>query len=203
MSEILLTFTTDPDALSATTLPLGQGSPKLVPGNLGWAEVGRPKQTSFLDWEGRELRRQEIPIIFDRIKTGQSVQPEIDALEQLARPSAGKPPAIRIAGPVHHTDLVWAIESFDLEDDAHRYGGAIVQQTAKLVLVEHEAPDVAVVKVTRKRTHKVKSGEKISKIAAHYLGNAKRWPEIVELNKSKIKNPKRLKAGITLVIPDR
>ena len=38
-------------------------------------------------------------------------------------------------------------------------------------------------------------------IAQKKLGNAKRWPEIVALNKKKIPNPKKLKVGITLTLP--
>jgi LysM repeat protein len=51
------------------------------------------------------------------------------------------------------------------------------------------------------RTHKVKSGDSLWKIAAKYLGKGERWRDIYNLNKKTIKNPNRLTVGQTLKIP--
>ncbi|MGL3805841.1 LysM peptidoglycan-binding domain-containing protein [Paeniglutamicibacter sp. R2-26] len=61
-------------------------------------------------------------------------------------------------------------------------------------------------KTTKKsvaRTHKIKSGDRLWNLAAKYLGNGARWPEIVKANKRTIPNPNRLKVGTTIKIPKK
>ena len=50
-------------------------------------------------------------------------------------------------------------------------------------------------------TYVVKSGDSLSKIAKEIYGDAKRWPEIFEANKDKIKNPNLIYDGQELRIP--
>lgn len=52
------------------------------------------------------------------------------------------------------------------------------------------------------RTHTVKPGESLSKIAKEYYGDASRWPEIYEANRDKIKDPDLIHPGQEFVIPD-
>ena len=47
----------------------------------------------------------------------------------------------------------------------------------------------------------VKSGDTLSKIAKEVYGDAKRWREILEANKAKIKDPDVILPGSELVIP--
>jgi outer membrane protein OmpA-like peptidoglycan-associated protein len=47
----------------------------------------------------------------------------------------------------------------------------------------------------------VQKGDSLSKIAQKEMGGAHRWKYLYELNKDKIKNPNKLKAGIKIVIP--
>ncbi|MFA5362926.1 MAG: OmpA family protein [Candidatus Omnitrophota bacterium] len=56
------------------------------------------------------------------------------------------------------------------------------------------------VKVSTKE-YIVQSNDSLWKIAEKELGNGRRWKNIYELNREKIKNPNKLKKGITLVIP--
>jgi Ca2+-transporting ATPase len=64
------------------------------------------------------------------------------------------------------------------------------------------APQAAMTK-TEKRTYVVKSGDSLSKIAGKLLGDVKRWPEIYEANKDKIKNPDLIYPGQEFVIPEK
>jgi len=50
-------------------------------------------------------------------------------------------------------------------------------------------------------TYVVKSGDSLSKIAKEIWGDAKRWPEIFEANKDKIKDPNLIHPGQELRIP--
>lgn len=50
-------------------------------------------------------------------------------------------------------------------------------------------------------TYVVVAGDSLSKIAKEQLGDASRWPEIVELNKEALPNPNLLKVGQELKLP--
>lgn len=52
-----------------------------------------------------------------------------------------------------------------------------------------------------RRTHQVKSGERLSDIAKKYYGNATKWRLIAEANKDRIPNPNVVRAGVRLYIP--
>jgi len=51
------------------------------------------------------------------------------------------------------------------------------------------------------KTYVVKAGDTLSKIAKAQLGDASRWPEIVEANKGKIKDPNAIAPGLEIRIP--
>jgi nucleoid-associated protein YgaU len=51
------------------------------------------------------------------------------------------------------------------------------------------------------RSHKVKKGESLWKIAKAELGDANRWNEIYELNRDKLKSPEALRDGMQLRLP--
>jgi len=53
-----------------------------------------------------------------------------------------------------------------------------------------------------RNTYVVREGDSFYTIANNLLGDGKRWEEIFQMNKSLVKgNPKRLRAGMTLVMP--
>lgn len=52
------------------------------------------------------------------------------------------------------------------------------------------------------RTHVVKKGETLSHIAQHYYGKASLYNKIFEANRDQLKDPDKIREGITLRIPD-
>ena len=64
-----------------------------------------------------------------------------------------------------------------------------------------EAEKAARREMGKSRTYVVKSGDSLSKIAQEIYGDAKRWTEIFEANKDKIKDPKVIQPGQELRIP--
>ena len=52
------------------------------------------------------------------------------------------------------------------------------------------------------RTHKVREGDSLSKIAKDVYGKSSKWTVIYEANSDKIKDPNRIKTGIVLTIPE-
>jgi len=54
-----------------------------------------------------------------------------------------------------------------------------------------------------KRTYKVQPGDSFYRIAKNHLGNANRWKEVYDLNKSLVNNdPTLLKPGQMVILPD-
>ncbi|MBU2590712.1 MAG: hypothetical protein ABIJ24_05730 [Nitrospinota bacterium] len=49
--------------------------------------------------------------------------------------------------------------------------------------------------------HYVSAGETLHDISGYYLATPRRWREIYQLNKDKIDNTERLRAGVGLIIP--
>lgn len=54
----------------------------------------------------------------------------------------------------------------------------------------------------RDRFHVVRKGETLGDIAKERLGSARRWPEIVKLNSSVIRDPDNVPAGVRLRLPE-
>lgn len=67
-------------------------------------------------------------------------------------------------------------------------------------IVEEEENVESQEKVSTK-TYVVQKNDSLWKIAKNQLGSGYRWKYIYELNKDKIKNPDKLKAGMTILIP--
>lgn len=49
--------------------------------------------------------------------------------------------------------------------------------------------------------YKVQKDDTLQKISKHFFGTTKKWYKIYQLNKEKIKNPDRIRPGMTLNIP--
>jgi len=62
--------------------------------------------------------------------------------------------------------------------------------------------DIKVADDSHYAKHTVESGESLSKIAAHYYGNAMKYTAIFEANKNILKNPDVIHPGQELVIPN-
>ena len=67
--------------------------------------------------------------------------------------------------------------------------------------VEEKKEDVSSEVKVSTNEYVVQKGDSLSKIAHKEMGGAHRWKYLYELNKDKIKNPNKLKAGITIIIP--
>ncbi|MDD4909501.1 MAG: OmpA family protein [Candidatus Omnitrophica bacterium] len=67
-------------------------------------------------------------------------------------------------------------------------------------LIEKEQEVTSEVRISTKE-YRVKKGDTLSSIAKEQLGKAHRWKYLYELNKDRIKDPNKLKAGQEIVIP--
>ena len=57
-------------------------------------------------------------------------------------------------------------------------------------------------KIKPQRFHIISKGQTLSEIAYKYYGSARQWPKILEANRKKIQDPKKLMPGTKLIIPD-
>ena len=67
-------------------------------------------------------------------------------------------------------------------------------------LIEEEKKVESEIKVTT-REYVIQKGDSLWKIAKKELGDGNRWKYLYELNKDKIKNPNKLRAGQKIIIP--
>ncbi len=67
-------------------------------------------------------------------------------------------------------------------------------------LIEEERKIESEIKVSTKE-YTIKKGDSLWKIAQEQLGSGHRWKYLYELNKNRIKNPNKLKAGQKIIIP--
>jgi nucleoid-associated protein YgaU len=56
-------------------------------------------------------------------------------------------------------------------------------------------------KTAEPRTHTVLEGETLSHIARRYYGDAQRWPEILQANRTRLADDRSLRIGMKLLIP--
>ena len=83
--------------------------------------------------------------------------------------------------------------------DSPQIQGAEQVDEGKYVVEEEEVVESEVQVSTRE--YVVKSGDTLSSIAKDELGNGKRWKYLYEINKDRIKDPNKLRAGQKLIIP--
>lgn len=62
-------------------------------------------------------------------------------------------------------------------------------------------PDEEVLAPTGQRTHTVRRGDTLYKLARQYYNDQSKWKTIYEANRSRLDNPNDLKVGQDLVIP--
>ena len=72
--------------------------------------------------------------------------------------------------------------------------------------LQSQAPDLTVYeqaeKIKTDRFHFVQEGETLSEISQQYYGSARKWQNIFDANRKVVKNPRNLKSGTKLIIPD-
>ena len=84
---------------------------------------------------------------------------------------------------------------FDKREDKPTADFSDVQSGSSSTAPEAAAPDREV------KTYTVVAGDSLSKIAKREYGDAKKWSQIYEANRDKIKNPDLIYPGQVLTIP--
>jgi len=80
--------------------------------------------------------------------------------------------------------------------------GAAVPSSGPTVVVPGAEPVAAAAATAPLRTYKVASGDTLAGIARKFYKNSGQWQKIMEANKGTLEDPKKLKPGMILVVPE-
>jgi hypothetical protein len=147
MAPPYVTFTSKKPALSVSAF-FGTEPPRITAGYGGWEKVARPRRQALTHWVGRDPLQQTIPILFDKFRDMESVEHDIQVLEQMALPYHGMlPPIVRIkngeeaSGAALHTELPWVIENIEWGDSSRTQQGFRTRQYATVILLRFVADE--------------------------------------------------------------
>jgi len=192
-------------------------SPVLSGGVGGWEVVDRPKRVAITRFKGVEPLRQDIAVVFDGVKEGESQESRISTLINMAQQPGDltAPPKIKLDGTVLRTDLDWVIEGIDWDSQNtmwDRQGGLSVRlrQHAVVHMLQFVDDDVLVTAPSPAVVNKPKSSGKpttshgltLKQIAAAEYGDPDKYWLILAANPWLDPDPRKvIPEGTPVFIP--
>ena len=193
----------------------------------GWKQVSRMWRYSFTEWQGAPGWELDIPIMFDRFASKQSVEKEVAKLETLATkmPNQPRTPICQIdaGGAIPHDytrdhTKRWVIAGIDWSGGGgstsigsgstdHYYINQDNNRVRQLCVITawEYIPDKLVqinnLIPTKQipKTYKIRKGDTLMKLAAYFYGDSSKWRDIAKLNN--IRDPNHLKVGSEVRLP--
>ncbi|MFH1797945.1 MAG: LysM peptidoglycan-binding domain-containing protein [Candidatus Omnitrophota bacterium] len=134
-----------------------------------------------------------------KVSTREYAVKEQDTLKSIAR---------KQLGGTHRWKYLYEFNKERIENPDSLEPGTViiipVEQEAKQEMkqeMQNETPQEVVAPFSAAREYVISKNDSLWKIAKKHLGDGKRWGEIYELNKDKIKNPDKLIPGTKILIP--
>lgn len=153
------------------------------------------------------VKRSPLSLSLSGELVGSGYEDDIAALEQMLKEGE----LVEYTGVNMLTDAI--ITAFETNHDGKIRGGCTFTMELKEVRIAQspsagsggatqqieEAPVPAA--ETPQRTHTVKSGDTLWKIAQTYYGNGGQFPKIFDANRDKLSDPDKIKVGQILAVP--
>jgi hypothetical protein len=187
----------------------GDGIPKPTDGVGGWTIVQRPRRTAITQWDGRNPYAMDVPVLFDAINSGASVENDVSKLFQMGVGSDfDPPPTIQIDGGLPIKGATWVINAIQWGDDViwvqeGKSPPYRQRQDAVVSLVQYR-PDARVKILATKTLPNLyivhRKGETLRSIAKAMYGDGSKWTRIKNANPS-VRDPNHLKVNTKLRIP--
>lgn len=199
----------------------GDGAPLVVDGYGGWTVTTRPKEIGIAEWAGRNPMAVEIPFVVDNyllgVNGGILTERQVTALETLCGLGSHDIPPICVVhggGAIPHDEESapgshkWVIESvvwdrdIEVRSEASQRrlmcGGTLTirQFITASDILRRLGPNT---RASKPKIYIVKRGDTLSKIAAKFYGDSKKWKKIADANH--IRDPRSLKIGAKIRIP--
>lgn len=201
--------------------PLLDGSAPIITGGYGgWVEVPRPRRKALLDWQGISPLKLTFGMIFDAFDSAPSnVEQDCLDLERMAMsgPNNQRPPTVKISdgGKMPHADLTWVVSNLTWGDQireretGNRLRAVVTIELTELVedsIIGKLSPATAARNASTIRGGqaspvriKIKQGDTLTSLAAHYLGSADKWHLLAKANN--VRDSKGLVVGNELRLP--
>lgn len=190
------------DTSKSVTMKRDADPPTITQGSGRWNEVTRPRRTSFVTYNGSDLYRMDVPILFDGWDTGRSMEDAISILNQMCQ-SPGDytpPPTVDIEGAVPVKGGKWVLDpmpTWGTQVIWHPDGYRLRQDCVVHLLEFVEADNLSIKPPATNQIYHVKAGDTLKSISKQFYGTPKFWSVIKNANK--IRDVKKLPK--TLRIP--
>lgn len=197
---------------------LGPHAPYVSRGYGGWTQIQRAGRWAASVWPGGETPAFTISLRLEHKQvTSPDAATKMRVLERLCgwdtrdRP----PPVVQFdCNAVHHDyakaqQNEWVCESLDWDSEEMLFTdrGTLIRADATIVLGLYVVPKLEVTKAKGFARRELRVGWDLRDFAKHYLGDAKRWKDVVELNRDNPKCPTspsvKLSKGVFLLVPPR
>jgi hypothetical protein len=199
--------------------PLGE-PPRLIRGLGGWEQIQRGGRRAGSHWPGGETPAFEIQVRLENrvVNTGDDgTRQKMRALEVLmggAFSGDEAPPTLKWAAnvPLHDYSTTpafeWVCESFDYGRSNYTDQAGLLEQEATFVLAVYESAELPKLKRAKPFPRKtLEKGKNLRDFAGKYLGERKRWDEVLDLNRDNPKCPKspdhEVRRPVLLAVPPR
>jgi hypothetical protein len=206
MSEFLRIFAPSVDV--DLKVLMGEGPATPTGGIGGWQQKERPDAKSLTEWSGQGTFTQDVPILINGFKNGDSVQGQANDIIKLGRKTEGDevPPMFRIFGAVWMQWLPYVLEGVDWADEVIRdQDTTLLRQELTLHIAEYVDPDQIRFRKRERagfgtgkgggtnfpgNVYIAKEGDTLAKIAAKVYGDRSVWKALAKKNNLRDPNTK-------------
>lgn len=121
--------------------------------SVSWKKQEAKKRTADLEYTTTEPKSMTVELMFDGYENGESVQPQLDALEKMTQvmgngPKLKRPPMVRVIWGSEHAAVNLpafnaVVESLSIKYTMFARNGAVLRATATVKLKQADFPGVA------------------------------------------------------------